>query len=99
MPRAFGGSGDHPVGQFVPGEDGGTPPGRRAVEALLEDPFQFVTELVPKVIRVGVQRDAVQRAGETMAGHFLDSGSSRWARAASTWSASRRASARAVARP
>ena len=75
--------------------------GRRSAarQPLEKGLVQLGTELSPEPRRIGEKRKTVQCAGGTMTVHRFGSGSRRWARAASTWSASRRASACAVARP
>ena len=70
-----------------------------AGQPLQKDLLQLGAELLPEARGIRKERRAVQCAGKAMAVHRLDSGSNRWARAASTWSASRIASALAVARP
>lgn len=81
------------------GQRGGVRSSVRLFEALLAYACQLVAELVPEPSGIRAEGDAVQRVGDAVVSHFLDSGRSRWARAASTWSARRRASALAVVRP
>ncbi len=99
MPGAFGRARNEGIADFEAGENEGTLHRRRSFEPLLEDSVQLVAELAPEAGRIRVQRRTVQSASRPLPLHFLDSGNSRCARAASTWSARRRASARAVARP
>ena len=70
-----------------------------ASQPLEEHLVQLGAELPPETRWVREERDTVQRAGKATTVQRFDSGSNRWARAASTWSASRLASAFAVARP
>lgn len=65
-------------------------------QAAVEDALEFLSKLAAETGRVRDQRGSVQEPREP---HRLDSGSSRCARAASTWSASLRASAFATVRP
>src|SRR5688572_11014705 len=73
-----------------------------AIDARLENPVHFSSELAAEGARVCEQREAVEDPGERIDdghAHRRESGSSRWARAASTWSARRLASALATSRP
>jgi CheY-like chemotaxis protein len=56
-----------------------TLPGFDGISAL-----EISRELAPEAPRVGEQRGAMQRPGDRVTCHRFDSGSSRWARAAST---------------
>ena len=98
--EAFGEAGSHCIGNLKAGDHQ-----RAASRDLLgaphavdEDAIQLPGKLAAESPWVGHQREPVDRAGE-LDRHRFDSGSSRCARAAATWSASRRASARATARP
>lgn len=88
MAHPLGKSGKHRVEQEKQGERGDAARG-----ALLEDALHLLAKFVSKCARVCEEREAV----ETF--HLRVPGRSLWARAASTWSASRRASALAVSRP
>ena len=67
-------------------------------QALDQDAIQLGAEVAPKAPRVSHERQPVSGARDCDR-HRFDSGSSRWARAAATWSARRRASALATDRP
>ena len=96
----LGNAGRERIGNVVAGERGDAPlrlaAGRR--KPLHEDSIQLLSELATEPARIRGQRDPMNRARD-LDRHRFDSGRRRWARAAATWSARRRASARATVRP
>ena len=97
--QALGTAGNQCVDHLKHNQHRGAEPAWRALKPGNEDPVEFGTELTTKAGGVRTQDCSMERRREHVPFHRFDSGRRRWALAASTWSASRRASAFAVAWP